>query len=427
MDQRRFDDQRHVGAAEASRILGVKLETLYAYASRGLVRSVPAERGRARRYAVADLAILRARHDARSGHGPVAAAALRWGEPVLDSSISAIGAHGPMYRGTSAIELAERGATIEDAAHLLWNAGDTARGAWRCDSLGVSASRLSAIAPRDARPLDVIAILVPALAATDRDRFGATDESEHARGRALVRRMAASVALRRGPAAVDHALGAETIAALIGRALLGRARRAGPANREVVRAIDAALVLSADHELNASTFAARVAASTGADLYACVGAALATLSGPKHGGSSDRIEALVGEARRPERAREIVRERARRGEGIPGFGHPLYLRGDPRAAFLIDLVRALAGSARRASPALATLLALVDAMHESGAERAALDVALVAVAMALRLPPGSASVLFAIGRSVGWIAHVIEQRHAGYLVRPRARYVGAPA
>jgi citrate synthase len=198
-------------------------------------------------------------------------------------------------------------------------------------------------------------------------------------------------------------------------ASFGLRRRAGQ------RALDAALVTSADHELNASTFAVRVAASTGADLYACMAAGLAALSGPRHGGACDRIEALVAETGRPERAAEIVRERFRRGETVPGFGHPLYPDGDPRGRLLLDEARRLSG---RPGPALRTLFALVEAMRRAEREAPTVDVGLVALSSALGLPGGTAAGLFAIGRTAGWIAHALEQRSAGFLLRPRARYIG---
>jgi citrate synthase len=188
-----------------------------------------------------------------------------------------------------------------------------------------------------------------------------------------------------------------------------------------VKAIDAALVLCADHELNVSTFAARVAASAGADVYACLLAALATLSGPEHGGMCDRIEALAAETDHVRRAREVVIARARRGDSVPGFGHPLYPSGDPRGAMLMSLARDLAGDGGRA----AVLFALADAARDAGYGEPVSDFGLVTLAAALELAPGGAASLFAIGRSAGWIAHVLEQYEAGFLLRPRARYVAA--
>jgi citrate synthase len=188
----------------------------------------------------------------------------------------------------------------------------------------------------------------------------------------------------------------------------------------VARALDAALVLMADHELNASTFAARIAASAGADLYACVSAALATLSGPRHGGASLRVEAFADEVGSPPRAADVVRSRLQRGDPLPGFGHRLYPDGDPRGGHLISAARRLPGRSAR----LRTLLALADAVRSQGGEPPNSDLGLVALTSALGLPAGAAPAIFALGRCAGWIAHVLEQRADPRLLRPRARYAG---
>jgi len=207
-------------------------------------------------------------------------------------------------------------------------------------------------------------------------------------------------------------LAAPTIAGGVQRALGAPVRGA--------RLLEAALVASADHELNVSSFAARVAASTGADLEACLLAALAAFSGPRHGAESMRVQALVEETGRPERARSTLLARIRRGEPLPGFGHRLYPAGDPRGPFLLTLALRQGRPTRR----LATLQAVVAEATRLGLGVPNLDVGLLAVAHALRLQPWAGQVLFCVGRSAGWIAHVTEQRTSGELLRPRARYVG---
>ena len=188
---------------------------------------------------------------------------------------------------------------------------------------------------------------------------------------------------------------------------LGRAWRAP---RDQWDAIRRALVLLADHELNASTFAARVTASTGASLSASVLAGLAALSGPIHGGMAERVEAFAAEAART----TPVKAMARRGaDPIPGFGHGLYPDGDPRAEALM--------SAFETPPSLAALRRVVEA--ETGL-RANVDFALVALRQALVLPPEAPLALFAAARTAGWLAHAIEQIITGAVIRPRARYVG---
>jgi citrate synthase len=253
------------------------------------------------------------------------------------------------------------------------------------------------------------------MAPHDPERFRAPVAVEIDRARRIIRCLAASLALAVDPKKVFAALHEESVAASVLTAL-GARKTKGAA----LAAMNMALVLCADHELNASAFTVRVAASAGADLYACMSAGLATLSGPEHGGACDRVEALAAEAGRPERARAVVRDRTRRGEAIPGFGHKLYPSGDPRARPLLAAAEKLAPK----SPGVRTLLELSAAMASSGREPPSIDLALVALTEALNAPPGSAAGIFAIGRSAGWIAHALEQRDAGFMVRPRARYTG---
>jgi citrate synthase len=410
-----------VSGDEAAALLGVKRQTLYAYASRGLLRSIPTGDGRAHHYSRADLLRLKARSDARAGHGPVAASALRWGDPVLETAVSTIDARGPIYRGVPAVELVENGVGFEEAAALLWGEEVETRGAahgdrarWTAPSPGVPVARLAALLPEGAPPLSALAVGVPAIAARDPRRYLVSGAGEVELARSLIVRMAAMVSLPDRRDRFSEALGEERIAKVV---LTAFGARPAPT---AVRAIDRALVLCADHELNPSTFAVRVAASAGADLYACIGAGLHVLSGPEHGGVCDRVEALVEEARGAARAADVIARRARRGEPVPGFGHTLYPDGDPRAAKLL----AVAAEVAPDSEVLAVMRALVKGMAAAGHDAPSLDLGLVAVAAAVGLPPGSAAALFAIGRSAGWVAHAMEQRAQGFLVRPRARYVG---
>jgi citrate synthase len=399
-----------ISARAAVARLDVKRETLYAYVSRGLVRSVQGERGRARLYSAEDIERLRARHDARSGHGAVADGALRWGEPVLETRISDVTPDGPRYRGHSAVELARRGVSFERVAELLWSEHLPERAAW------TSARSLDArgLTPylADAAAVPRMLLVVSALALKDPDRQGATDASEHERARAVIRWLTSSLAPKPSAPSSHGSVAAALLAALGEPPKLAKPR--------ALALVDQALVLSADHELNASTFAARVTASAGGDLYACLTSALATLSGSEHGGICDRVEALLDEIGKPERALATIRERLRRGDAVPGFGHPLYPAGDPRGAALIASARAL----RPRSLAARTSLALIDAMRDAGHPPPTLDAGLVCLARALELPKTAAPALFAIGRSAGWVAHALEQRAAHYLLRPRARYVG---
>jgi citrate synthase len=182
--------------------------------------------------------------------------------------------------------------------------------------------------------------------------------------------------------------------------------------------IDSALVLCADHELPVSTFAARCVASSGATPYAAVAAGLAATGGVKHGGQIELVEAFLREVETVGDVRAAISGRLRRGERIPGFGHSLYPEGDPRGAELLRLTSA----AYPDCPANA--LSVADEVLELIGERPTVDFGLVTLARALGLPPGGAVALFALGRTVGWIGHAIEQYEGGSLIRPRARYAG---
>jgi citrate synthase len=385
VDQRRFDDQRGdrwVDSATAARRLGISVRTLYAYVSRGTVRSVPGGRGRPRRYALADLERLRVRRDARRGHGPVAAGALRWGEPVLDSAITAITPRGPMYRGIAAADLVADGAPFEHAAELLWSGARPSGATIAWPRVALPIARIAALVA-GAHPLDVMAVVVALV------RIGSGTRLDDARsGRALIPLLAACLAP--DAAGMTRALGAHSVAGIVARAL-------GCDGRErAIAAIDAALVLLADHELNASSFAARVAASTGADSHACVAAALATLTGPLHGRAAEAWAM------------------ANRRDDASVLGHPLYPHGDPRAPPLLDFATAM--RSRRGG-------ALAARIHRSRIPPS-VDAALAVLVAALGAPPAAASGLFAVARCAGWLAHAAEQRAAGYVLRPRARYVG---
>jgi len=199
-----------------------------------------------------------------------------------------------------------------------------------------------------------------------------------------------------------------------------------PRGRGSRAALSAALALCADHELNVSTFAARCAASAEATPWDAVAAGLAALKGRRHGGESFRMDALLravaAEASGPAGAAAAVSAWLRTGERLPGFGHRLYPAGDPRAAELL----ALAERAAPASPALRRALALKAVVRELTGELPNLDFGIAALAAALHLPAGAPQAIFALGRTIGWIAHAIEEYGRGALIRPRARYVGPP-
>lgn len=410
----------YLTSEEAAAVLGVQRATLYSYVSRGLIRIARTKQGRRRMYLASDVEGLKRRASAARGHGPAAAAALDWGMPVLASAITSIDIDGPNYRGEPALSLAEAHLPFESVAHLLWTGALPPQPpSFAIEALGIDPALLIGGLPPDSSPHAVLAILIPLLGAADPLRGEPTRvEAELSRARALIRRMAAGLAAS-GPRPgwldrLQAALHAGSVAAAVAAAL------GAPQRPDLVADLDQVLILCADHELNASSFAARITASTGADLYAVVSAALATLSGPRHGGLSDRVEHTLDAV---EATPDVPRWLAARSSGsapVPGLGHRLYPDGDPRAVALLAMAR----RQHPDSPRLAALDALLEATAAAGHPPPNLDVGLAAVRHALGLPRGSAAALFAIGRAAGWVAHALEQRTSGQLLRPRARYVG---
>lgn len=411
------DQDDFIDAEEAALLLDVRKATLYSYASRGLIRRMPSTDGRSRRYRKSDVLRLRARSEARSGHAAVATGALRWGEPVLDTAISGITPEGALYRGKNSVELAKRGARFEHVCEWLW------RGAWPTHetrfeaTLPKGVAQLVKLVPHGSRPIERWMIALPWLGVRETS-LDMSDVSTCALARTAIRQLAALLACEAGSESrIEEALQERTIAGAflvaLGVSSTSRARAA----------IDAALILMADHELNSSTFAARVAASTGASLHAVLMAALATFSGPIHGGSCERVELLALTAEEPEDALRIVRDRLRRKEPIPGFGHPLYPDGDPRTEPLFLLAEELAPRTGERARNYRRVRAFVDAMQLAGGEKPAVDTGLVALSAALGLPKGGATALMGLGRIAGWVAHTMEQRSAAVQLRPRARYI----
>jgi citrate synthase len=389
-----------IGAAEATRALGVTRPTLYAYVSRGLIRSEPAPGvTRERRYAREDVARLRRRADERRNPDKVAAHALQWGMPVLESSITLIGGDTLFYRGHDAIALA-RSASVEEVASLVW----TGRlDATRAPTTRQATRREQTSARRG--PFIVHAQSVLALAsADDAQAFDLRPEGVVRTGWKILDLLV--------DCAAPRARGDQIAAAL------GGGWRVRPGGEDLIRAT---LILCADHELNVSAFTARCVASAGSNPYAVAIAGLSALEGAKHGGSTARVEALLASMRRTRSLRTSLAERLRHGSRIDGFGHPLYKHGDPRAAALLEML----GERFPRSPELRYVREFARVTTSLTGELPNLDFGLGAVSRVLGLPPASGLTLFAIGRTIGWIGHAIEQYALDQIIRPRARYVGA--
>lgn len=461
--------------------LGIRRDTLYAYVSRGRIRSEPNPSGRGRRYRLRDIERFERQRDEQRRPAEALAAALDFGSPLLESELTCIEDGRFYYRGRDACRLSRQW-SLERAATWLWLGRDDRAStevlfapASRAEGPGEEgpsqprpwAAATAVPLPGGARPwaLESLQAAVPWLAQRDPASWAARSADDLAAAGARLLSALVTVASGERPARPrgepgpadgrdaqngdeDHEGGG------VARALLAGWRRAGQAGEgvaggragnspengdelrdgggerkdgsEAARLVDAALVLSADHELNVSSFTARCVASAGSTPYSVVSAGLAALQGPRHGGHTRRMAALVREAAAlgdrggADDLHEIIADRLRRGEAVPGFGQRLYPDGDPRYRELRDRIVAHFPD----SPAVAWAEALDRAGRELLGEAPTVDAGLVLVGIALHLPRDAPLALFALGRTVGWIAHAIEQRADGRLIRPRARYLG---
>jgi citrate synthase len=399
----------YMTAAEAAAALGISRPTLYAYVSRGLLRSAPDADSRGNRYPAADVRRLARRKADGRRAGKVAQKVLDWGVPVLESSITLIADGRLFYRGHDAVELA-REATLEDVAALLWEC--TPRRIADAPSAPIASAQWSAWLKLWSAhtPLERALVLLPA-AAAQMPRIWAQGRDAQIDTGAVLMRLLAAALMSASPS--NEPLHRQFAHAW---ALRGRA------SADLLRA---ALVLCADHELNASTFTVRCITSTGMHLFGAAAGGLAALGGPRHGGETMRVAALFDDAARAPDLHRFLAERLAPDErgvaaSLPGFGHPLYPDGDPRARLLLELLRTRA--ATRAP--MAALDALIEAVADTTGARPTVDFALAAIERVLALPRGAAFALFAAARVTGWIAHALEQTADGRLIRPRARYVG---
>ncbi len=390
-----------LSSAEAAEHLGVSRATLYAYVSRGLIRSsAAAGDSRGRRYAREDVERLRGRSEERRDPQKTAERALHFGVPVLESAITLISGDRLFYRGHDVAVLA-RTRSLEEVAALIWTGafeGEVATTDLHVVAGGRSVEGLPFITRAQS--------MLPLVAARDPLALDLRPRSVAQTGWRILN-LLASVAAE-----------SSELADTVEETLRLHWSVKAPHAADLLRA---ALILCADHELNVSSFTARCVASAGANPYSVVVAGLSAIEGPKHGGMSARVETMFEELRRARDVKRALADRLRRGEPIFGFGHRLYEGGDPRAKVLFELLQTHMPKSVEVRLALEISAAGEELIHETST----IDFALVALQRALKLPSGAALTLFAIGRSIGWIGHAIEQYGRDELIRPRAKYVGA--
>jgi citrate synthase len=391
-----------ISSTEAARRLGVSATTLYAYVSRGLLRSEGTTGRRERRYRADDVAQLKRRRAVGRKAESIAANALDFGTPVLESSLTLI-EHGRLYyRGHDAARLA-RSSSLEQVAQLMWECDDRPFGAKNLPALS-AALRAAWSATSTLSTVDRCLVLLPAAARWDHPSWVEDRRTMLETAVRILRLLTAAVTT-------------EPISALPIHEQLAASWQVPPDHMPLIRA---ALVLSADHEFNASTFAARVVASTGVHLYGATVAGLAAISGPRHGGLTRHVASLLDDLAKADDHEAELAQRLRDHASLPGFGHPLYPDGDVRAATLVALMREILPQ----SPELAFAEQVAAAAERLIHALPNIDFATVTLERVLGLPKDSALALFLLGRTVGWIAHALEQAANGSLIRPRARYVG---
>lgn len=407
----------YLTAAEAARRLGVKPATLYAYVSRGVLSRVRAPDGRTSLFGAEEVEQLARRGRPRRPAGVA--------DITVESAITEITGDSLRFRGLDATRLAVS-RTFEEVAELLWtgefpSGRESGREPWRARPAALAAGRAAQAAlPAGTLPLERLQVIVPAMAATDPLRLQLDRPAVIAAGQNIIAGMVDCL-----PGDVTSAAAEPVAGRLWSRLCAGN----GPGHGQgrpapgLMRALSAALVLLADHELAASTLAARAAASVRADPYAVVGTGLGAMSGALHGGASLGAETLMAAASGPEDVPRVVAELLRRGEKVPGFGHFVYRGGDPRAILLLDLVRRVAPKSRQLAVADAVF---AEVRHKSLPEPN-IDFAIATLVRVAGMVRGAGEAIFAVARTAGWIAHALEAYSGPGPLRPRAVYTGRPA
>jgi len=384
---------RLLTTAEVARRLDVQPATVYAYVSRGLLTNVGGRR--ASRFAQDEVDRLVRR--GREGRRPSGAI------ERIHTGITLLTEDGPAYRGRPVAELLDR--PVEAVAHLLWTGSPGAGEPFGAPAelVDVAAGAAGAL-PASARLVDRLRVAVAAASAVDPLRHD-LDPAAVVRRAETILALAVDTLARTAPRP-----GGGSLAARLWPALAGH--RATP---EQERLLNAVLIVLADHDLAVSTLAARVAASARANPYAVVSAGLGALDGPQHGAASTLAHRFLAEALiDPVGA---LAERLRTGSPLPGFGHRVYRTRDPRTALVLDLLGD--GPVRAAVDAVAAPLA----GRPDGFPN--VDLALAAVVHAHDLRPDAGEAIFAVARTVGWIAHAVEEyAEPGLRFRAEGVYTG---
>jgi len=333
-----------------------------------------------------------------------------------------------IYRGYDINDLADH-SSFEETAYLLLNADLPTRDQLKQFTAALKADqkldrvvqRVIRDAPLTANPMDVLRTAVSASVFVDPDRGNDGRDAEYRKAVRLLAQLPAMVAMfhrlrnAQKPLAPRRGL---SVAANFLYLISGEV----PA-KEAERAFDVGLILHADHELNASTFAARVIAATLADVHGAVTGAIAALAGALHGGANTEVMKMLLDIRTPERAEAWIQDALQRKRKIPGFGHRVYRTEDPRAAHLRRMSEEL-GRAAGQSQWFAMQRVIEDVMKREKGLYCNVDFYSASMDYVMGIPLDLYTPIFAVSRVSGWCAHVLEQHADNRLIRPRAEYVG---
>jgi citrate synthase len=390
-------DQKWLTSEAAARKLGVKPETLYAYVSRGMVRSEKVPNSRRSRFLRSDVEKLAGRQRGGGRAGGL--------ELIIETDLTYLDPSGVLaYRGWNVAD-AVKTATFEEVAAWLWH-GERARVEFVAPPDMSRIARQLAATLSDQPVMDRIRATVASVRRCDPFRDDRRPEAVASAGRAIV-----ATILEALPVRGDDPGG--SVAARLWPRLTAHAPKP-----RLVKLLDAALVMLADHEMAASTLAARVAASTWADPYLVELAGLATLGGPLHGAASTQARQLLHEVHHQGISpAEAIAARLRNNELIPGFGHRVYEHNDPRCDVLLDMLSAI-----KREPVEAELVLL---MRERGLPFPNIDFAIASFAERYEMIDNAGEVIFAVARTAGWLAHAIEEYRHRLRFRPRAVYTGS--
>lgn len=406
----------YLSATEALQMLNLRKQTLYAYVSRGWIRSVLQPGKRERLYLREDVERVKARSRTADRSG---AMALRdRPEPSISTSITEITPLGPRYRGHSAVQLARSGAPFESVAELLWT------GIWHDEVISwpVVQNPRGVYRPKgsltDLRSTDQVLELFASITLQLGIASGSTVEvlpgqQTMEAARQIIQILAGYLGYTSSKGAFANFKEGEGVASGLVRSL---GLTLSAENREAIRTI---LIVFADHALSPDAFAARATASSGATLHSGIASALCSSTGTRVGGLYDQLERFLHGAKKAAALSEQAQRLTDCGMRIPGFGNPLYPRGDPRCQLLLEVAQKREHQTKQ----LEIIFRFIEDVEKQFGLFPRHEFGLVTLGLSLGVPRHTSGALFAISRMVGWVAHIQEQRLSGMLVPPRAKYL----